>query len=255
MSQRDLLLKPVSNTLPYFPADFHANPLVLPGSEKARSITVFSGRKCSGLLKSPGPLGFLEKTLMESSVWNSTMRLLIWNISVTPAGRSIFRLSPLVPGIADKEYSLSLLPTPDTAPNAPNKNTNRKYPKNLLQAAREKYSPIMFPTPRNHETGAYQYSQGDHKKKTPTLTGAVRLFPTPNALNGHNSGTFQEWGGATNKLRGTELASGNVNPDWEEWLMGFPPGWTRLSDKSDAELSEMLSSRNKSIRSSKQLQT
>jgi len=78
---------------------------------------------------------------------------------------------------------------------------------------------------------------------------------TPSALNGHNCGTFQEWGGAWNKLRGSPLASGKVNPVWEEWLMGFPKDWTNLDDKAVATLSETQSSRSKSTRSSKRLQT
>lgn len=81
------------------------------------------------------------------------------------------------------------------------------------------------------------------------------LLPTPTALNGHNCGTFQEWGGTWNKLRGSTLASGKVNPEWEEWLMGFPEGWTNIDDGVVAMLSEMPSSRSKSTRSSKRLQT
>ena len=45
-------------------------------------------------------------------------------------------------------------------------------------------------------------------------------------------------------------SNGNVlNPDLVEWLMGFPIRWTELN------ASEMPSSHNKSIRSSKRLQT
>lgn len=255
MSQRDLLLNPVSNLRsPYYPEDSRVNRSVLPGSEKARSMTVISGRRCSDLLQSVGRLGCLERTLLVSSVWNSIMRLLIWKISDTPSGRSVFQLVPLKLGTNGSGCS-SLLPTPDTCPEAPNKNCNRKYPKSLLQAAVDQYVPTMFPTPRGHEVGGYQYSRGNHDKKTLTLTGVVTMFPTPNSLNGHNSGTFQERGGAGNKLRGTSIASLKVSPDWEEWLMGFPPGWTKISDKLAAQLLGKQSSRCKSTRSSKRLQT
>jgi hypothetical protein len=39
----------------------------------------------------------------------------------------------------------------------------------------------MWPTPRSHEAGDYQYSQGDHDKPTATLSGAVKMWPTPGA--------------------------------------------------------------------------
>jgi hypothetical protein len=180
------------------------------------------------------------------------MRLLIGKVQDTPAGRSIFQLSPLEHGMKENVCS-SLLPTPDTMPNAPNSTANRKYPKNLLQAATDNFHP-MFPTARKHEVGEYQYSRGDHDKKTLTLTGTVRLYPTPCALNGHNTGTFQEWGGAGNKLRGSPEASLNVNPDWEEWFMGFPAAWTKLSDKNVVTFLEMQLSRSKSTQSQRRLQ-
>ena len=198
-----------------------ANHLALLEKERGKEMLVISGQKCCGLSKSFGPLGLLERMLLTSSVWNSTMRLLTWKTQDTKYGHLIFRLSASVPGT--KGRGVSLLPTPDTMPEAPNKNCNRKYPKSLLQAAQDNYVP--------------------------------NLLPTPSALNGHNCGTFQEWGGAWNKLRGSPIASGKVNPVWEEWLMGFPRDWTNIDDKTVATLSEMRSYRNKSIRSSKRLQT
>lgn len=245
--------QPVSSDQHCFPGGSHANHLVQVESAAVEPIVVSSGRKCCELSKSCSPLGLLEKTLLTSSAWNSTMRLLTWKQQITKFGHLIFRLSVSVPGTKGK--GVSLLPIPDTLPEAPNTSCNRIYPKNLLQAAQDKYTQsALFPTPRAKECGAYAYPAGNHEKKVLTLTGVVTLFPTPSALNGHNCGTFQEWGGAWNKLRGLPIASSKVNPLWEEWLMGFPRDWTNLDDKAVATLSEMRSSRNKSIRSSKRLQ-
>lgn len=196
-----------------------ANHLALLENERVKEMLVISGLKCYESSKNCNQLGSLEKTLLTSSVWNSTMRLLTWKTQVTKLGHLIFRLSASVPGTKGK--GVLLLPTPDTMPEAPNKSCNRKYPKNLLQAAEDNYTP-------------------------------PELLPTPSALNGHNCGTFQEWGGAWNKLRGLPIASSKVNPVWEEWLMGFPKDWTNLDDKTVATLSEMLSSRSKFTRFSKQ---
>ena len=203
---------------PCYLGDSLANLSQKPENVGERQTPVISGRKCSELLMISGPLGCLVRTLLTSQTWRSTRRYLTWKVRDTEYQYSIFQLVASMPGT--RGNGSSLLPTPDTLPEAPNKNCNRKYPKNLLQAARDRYIPA--------------------------------LLPTPSALNGHNCGTFQEWGGAWNKLRGSTLASGKVNPVWEEWLMGFPVDWTNLDDSSVATLSEMPLSRSKSTRSSKQ---
>ena len=61
-----------------------------------------------------------------------------------------------------------------------------------------------------------------------------RGWPTPTALNNNRpTGSLQEWGGAGgNYFRKTDpdLARARLNPDWVESLMGFPLGWTALTD-------------------------
>jgi hypothetical protein len=62
------------------------------------------------------------------------------------------------------------------------------------------------------------------------LASAVRLWPTPTAGNQKSRGSLQEWGGSWNWVRkeDPELARGPLNPQWVEWLMGWPIGWTDL---------------------------
>lgn len=218
--QTTLCEEPAASASPFYPVGFRASHSARAEKGGGGQTLAIYGQKCLGLSTNSGPVGCLEKMLLISPVWNSTRRLLIWKTRATKQGHLIFQLVASMPGIRGNGYSL--LPTPDTMPEAPNKSCNRKYPKSLLQAAQDNYVPS--------------------------------LLPTPSALNGHNCGTFQEWGGAWNKLRGSPLASGKVNPMWEEWLMGFPKDWTNLDDKIVATLSEMLSSRSKSTRSSKRLQ-
>jgi len=93
------------------PEVIHANHLVHPASDAAKLMTVTAGRKCLEECQSLGPIGLLTKMLLDQSVtWYSTKRLLIWKVSATPARRSIFQLSPLMPTIHAKEFGL--LPTP-----------------------------------------------------------------------------------------------------------------------------------------------
>jgi hypothetical protein len=78
--------------LPSYQADSHASRLVKPGSSEARKMTVISGRKCLESLEKSGPLGYLQKTLLESSQWNSTMFYLTWKKRHTKQKRLYFQL-------------------------------------------------------------------------------------------------------------------------------------------------------------------
>jgi hypothetical protein len=58
-----------------------------------------------------------------------------------------------------------------------------------------------------------------------------RLWDTPTSPGNRQNGTFGEWGGSGNRLRNggdSTLATAHVNPNWVEWLMGWPIGWTDL---------------------------
>ena len=66
--------------------------------------------------------------------------------------------------------------------------------------------------------------------------GAMKMWPTPTANEdaaGTPAGNMQKMLGNDPRLRGTtpeEWADGTLNPQWVEWLMGYPAGWTDLKD-------------------------
>ena len=76
----------------------HVSHLVLPGSEKAKKMTVRSGRKCCVSLKKSGPLGSLARMLLESSIWNSTRCYLTWKVQVLKHRRLLYQLAVSMPG-------------------------------------------------------------------------------------------------------------------------------------------------------------
>jgi hypothetical protein len=86
-----------SQQLTLFAGATHANPLVMPGSDRARKMTVISGRKCIGSWLPSGPLGSLLKTLLVTSQWASTKCFLTWRPKATPAKRLLFQLAPSTP--------------------------------------------------------------------------------------------------------------------------------------------------------------
>jgi len=114
------------------------------------------------------------------------------------------------------------------------KETGRNSQYGLSQQVR------MWPTPtaqdNNQVAGQYQ-----NLKSGTTLGGAVRNWPTPAARDYKDTpgmATIAKNPDGTERKRLDQLAravyqaesatSGHLNPDWVEWLMGVPTGWTGL---------------------------
>ena len=185
-----------SDQLTLFAADFLASHSVWPGSEEARQMTATSGRKCSALSRAPGRLGCLVKTLLESPAWASMTCFLTWKERVTPARRLLYQLAPSMPRTDGTGFGL--WPTPTV-----NGNHNRK--------------------------GASPNS-GDG------LATAVKMFPTPASRDyrSPNSKPYSERGGGKKGEQLPNFVGGQLNPEWVEWLMGYPVGWTDLEHSGTA---------------------
>lgn len=104
--------------LTLFPEDSPASRSVSPGSAEARRMTVTSGLRCSELLKKSGPLGLLEKTLLESSIWRSTRCYLTWKTKDTKQGRLLFRLAASTPRTGGTDAPLWHTPTANDGKNS-----------------------------------------------------------------------------------------------------------------------------------------
>ena len=89
----------------------------------------------------------------------------------------------------------------------------------LIQAVR------MWPTPstRGYKDGTAQSCENVPEN---CLLGRAIHWRTPNATDWKNRGTEEYREGREIQLQ-TQVA-GQLNPDWVEWLMGWPIGWTRL---------------------------
>jgi hypothetical protein len=193
--------------LTLFAGATHASHSVLPGSAEARQMTVTSGLSIAGLSKNSGPLGYLERTLLGTSLWGSTRCYLTWKRSVTKAGRLLFRLVPSM--LRTGGTASGLLPTPAAS-----------------DYKSESMSPALVAKRQAASSRGVRLTEYLHRQ----------MLPTPNAGNDHWGGRLDEWGGSTNPFRGTELGKLRVNPSWSEEIMGFPIGWT------DCEPLETLSS-------------
>jgi hypothetical protein len=110
--------------------------------------------------------------------------------------------------------------------------------------------PQFLTTPWSQETGANYTSFRPGRKNSDYLSRQISMLPTPTPRDHKDTGTMENV--PVNALLGRELGKNHgmkLQPAFAEWMMGFPEGWTALN------ASEMPLSRNRSTRSSKQLQT
>jgi len=221
-------------------ADFLVNLSVSQEKENLRKMTEISGRKLLELSKSPDPLGLLEKMLMESLNSISTPYLRTWRVQTTPQGALIFQLRASVQNTKEKEFGLFPTPTQDSASERTKKYKQGGTP--LTMAVR------LLPTPTvGCEEGGEQSDRVEISK-----TGSFLLRKkNPNAKHK----TF----GA--KLSDAMLylekpkTGGKLNPNFVEYLMGFPTDWTRIDQtgSKDSETQSFHKSHTSSDKPSKNL--
>ena len=216
--------------------DFLANLSVSPGSDSARQMTERSGRKCCELLGKPSLLGSLVKTLLESSRWNSTISFLTWKASATPRGRLLFRLVPSMPDT--DETGCGLWPTPQankttesgdivnadgTEWDGKSKPHGAATGKPITTALADKVK--MWPTPSvcgNYNRAGASPTSGDG------LATKVKMWPTPTSHLAKETNAPSE--ANRNEPSISSIVGGSLNPQFVEWLMGYPKDWTEVQD-------------------------
>ena len=224
MTQMDLFQTATSSQ-----QDTPANHFHLPGSAEAVKMTDISGHTFSPLFKEKDPLGAFSRMFMGMSLWASTMCYLTWKGKATPQGRSLFQLVPLTHLTDETEFGSSpeMWATPSAADSKGTTGGNQN--KSLRTDVQ------MWPTPRACTAMAAENIHNRVNDKFPNLETVVArvMWPTPTATDGKGSGqndTIRDrLDYAVEKPNGKRI-SGSLNPQWVEWLMGYPEGWTDLED-------------------------
>ena len=184
--------------------------------KKVSKIRDTSGQKCLDLSKSSDRLGLLEKTLVDTLNSVSTPYSRTWRVKVTPQGRLVFQLRASVR--TTKENESGLWRTPDNMAGGSNlpgikkaldeghlkRPSGQQIQIRLEDQVREER---LWPTPAAHE-GRLGYQRRDTGKK-----GTQKSLTTK----------------VIDKEGGREKPTGQLNPTWVEWLMGYPIGWTDLN--------------------------
>lgn len=194
-----------------------------PGSEWATRMTELSGLSLSRSLNGSSRITSCLKMLLGSSAWRSTACYLTWKRKATKQGRSYYQLAPSTPRTG--EIGSGLWATPQNRDHFPahrpeyiaEKKAQGHGMRNLNDEV------MMFPTPRatqgRGKTG--NRSPENAKRAGWTLSEVAMLLPTP---------TANRWDGL--QSHGVNVVEGSLNPDWVEWLMGYPEGWTDISTAS-----------------------
>lgn len=228
-------------------ADSPASPSVSPGSSWARTMTETSGQKCIASFAKSSPLGSLVKTLLGSSAWSSTACWLTWNVRATPRKRLIFRLAESVPTTFAIESGL--LPTPTRAQYGTGQNGRRpdgtEYRGKRMPSLATLARMIPTPTAGDAKSSGSRNTPGSKANAGISLTdfvrgdqGTGRLWATISARDYKDTPGMSKMRPDGSRARDDQLArqvyadspatDGSLNPEWVEWLQGYPIGWTEL---------------------------
>ena len=220
--------------LTLFPADSPASPLVWLESEKVKGMTVTSGLRCSELSESCARIASSVRMYLESSALPPGRWSRIWSRQAITWSCSVLKLRLSALG-TDGRGCFLLRPTPNTMDKLPPKSpealereatgtrAGRRQPCNLRDWVAWKENMSLWPTPKAADykgSGAPGTASAEHDLARGNLKGVV-LYTTPCAADSEGS-----TGGNNHRSLRTEV-SWQLNPDWTEWLMGFPPGWTK----------------------------
>tara|TARA_R110001632_G_scaffold14234_1_gene48215 strand:+ start:152 stop:892 length:741 start_codon:yes stop_codon:yes gene_type:complete len=120
------------------------------------------------------------------------------------------------------------------------KNIGKTRPANLTMQV--KMEPAQWPTPTVQDSDkATKKMRDNHQNNLTAVVFDQEMLPTPTTRDwkgGYKEDALTRKDGKSRRFDalpnaaiggvGTDIVSGHLNPDWVEWLMGVPTGWTAL---------------------------
>ena len=182
--------------------------------------TAHSGEKCLELYsyssRAGSSLRMFVEYLVSKTDWYSSKCALIWKTQDTKCSRLLFLLSPRMRTTDEIECGSApdMCPTPDV----------RGFTNDGSLQMLAKYSGDR------EEWSRMAYRAGSKQKEKLWPTVAARDHKggrTPEALQAAGRSERNSLPDAVNHENGE---TGSLNPQWVEWLMGYPAGWTDLED-------------------------
>lgn len=198
-----------------------ASPIPVLASNWERMMNAICGPRQLGLFESADPAPCSSKTFPVLSGRDTSLPFSTTYLKqvTRPFPQFDLQLVTLEPIIRGPGSGLWPTPTVDAA--------NERHKPYAQGGHSLSYAVHMFPTPTDPTKGGGSSRSGNRRNETPSLHGMARKgrWPTP---------TQRDWRSGKrkdSKPRSKQLPTevgGMLNPRWEEWLMGFPIGWTSV---------------------------
>jgi hypothetical protein len=218
------------------PEDSLVSLLLAQGNERARQILAGSGRKCFELFRHSGHRGSWQRILLESWLLDFEQYSVAfthrWILKAMKSCPSLFQLQRLER--RTKDIGCLLWPTL-TASDATGGGSFKEKRKASGHSVTLRDFVKTWPTLRATERGSYQRDRGEKGKERLTLMGMMTL-PTATVVmhKGSSAGALTRKNGKSRLNDRLDYAiegdgtHGRLNPQWLDWYMGFPIGWTEL---------------------------
>ena len=238
--------------------------LVKQDYKKAEQMIDGSGMKCLMLLSKSdrdGLLGKMCKALLTlKKAWYSDRCKMTWIVKVSKSNVSLFQLQVSVHGTTETEYGYWLqTPTTQDARIGPNNiggNQHRKKRGSIALADQVLFPQEegmemikMYPTPTASDieggtapdvqmkNGHFYRENKKGERWGVKLRDAV-MYPTPVSRDHKDIGYQPTWKKSRDEktslprqvLKNNKLG-GKLNPEFVEFLMGYPMGWTEIEPK------------------------
>jgi len=202
--------------LPVASHDDHANLFPMPESEKVNPMIVTYGQRCLDLSESLNRPMSLARTLLASSVWKMAGHLskyaLTWKMKGTRSNRLLFQLRVSVRGTGGT--GCGLLATPATVETDNRERVLAQMEKGLTLKSRK---------------------GGDNIQNNLTNQITMGMLPPPTTRDHKGTGGVERIrDGVIQKDTIDRVVEpgtgGKLSPEFVEWVMGFPIGWTDIQN-------------------------
>ena len=234
--------------------DSHANHSALQEKENQQQMIVISGMKCLESLEKQNQDGLLEKMLkallISTKAWYSDRCLMTWKTKVSKANVLLFQLQASVRGIKENEFGSSptTYPTPTRGMYKQDVKDNGEYARRIKEKGHQIMLPAfvkLYPTPRaadveggavknvRLENGHFFRENSKGVRWGVKLRDAIEMYPTPTTRDYKDSTLSSSHQNRNSdslpvKMMKEGKPGGKLNPNFVEFLMGYPMNWTKI---------------------------